>query len=395
MISCKSKSDVESDILPYITKYNNDFSIIYVKTQDDASDIANFLIKHGIKAEAYHGGLTKNVRIAVQENFMSGITKCIVATIAFGMGIDKPDVRFVAHLDLPKSMESYYQETGRAGRDGLPANAWMAYGLQDVVQQRRMIDESEADDFFKRIQSAKLDAMLGLCETLACRRVRLLDYFGQQSAPCGNCDTCLTPPVSYDATLDVQKLLSTIYRAQQRFGAGHILEILRGSESEKIRQWRHQDLSTYGIGADKTEQEWRAILRQVIALGLVSIDHENYGALKLALASRPVLKGEQQIALRRYQKPVRKKQPASRATGFSETDLSQAQQAVFERLRWWRMETSRAHNVPAYVIFHDATLREIAKAMPHSVDDLRFISGVGEKKRESYGQQIIELIAAG
>ncbi len=390
------KENNRNQLLDFIrAEHAGDAGIVYCLSRKKVEEVAVFLNEQGIQALPYHAGMDNQVRSHHQSRFLREDGLVMVATIAFGMGIDKPDVRFVAHLDLPKSMESYYQETGRAGRDGLPANAWMAYGLQDVVQQRRMIDESEADDFFKRIQSAKLDAMLGLCETLACRRVRLLDYFGQQSAPCGNCDTCLTPPVSYDATLDVQKLLSTIYRAQQRFGAGHILEILRGSESEKIRQWRHQDLSTYGIGADKTEQEWRAILRQVIALGLVSIDHENYGALKLALASRPVLKGEQQIALRRYQKPVRKKQPASRATGFSETDLSQAQQAVFERLRWWRMETSRAHNVPAYVIFHDATLREIAKAMPHSVDDLRFISGVGEKKRESYGQQIIELIAAG
>jgi ATP-dependent DNA helicase RecQ len=224
--------------------------------------------------------------------------------------------------------------------------------------------------------------------------VRLLDYFGQQSTPCGNCDTCLHPPVSYDATEDVQKLLSTIYRAGQRFGAVHILEVLRGSDTEKIRQWRHQELSTYGIGSDKSDQEWRAILRQVIAQGLVDIDHESYGALKLTVASRPVLKGETQIALRRYQKSAKQKRVIAKSAGFVETDLSSVQQAVFERLRWWRVETAREHNVPAYVIFHDATLREIAKAMPPSVEELRFISGVGEKKLQSYGAQIIELIAA-
>ena len=234
--------------------------------------------------------------------------------------------------------------------------------------------------------------MLGLCETTACRRVRLLRNFGEASATCGNCDTCMTPPVSFDATESVQKLLSTIYRVGQRFGAVHVLEVLRGVDAEKVRQWRHHELSTFGIGSDKSEAEWRAILRQVIALGLVDIDHESYGALKLSAAARPVLKGEQQIALRRYQKPVKQKRTTSKPSGFVETDLSVSQQALFERLRWWRVETAREHNVPAYVIFHDATLREIAKAMPASIDGLRVVSGVGEKKLQSYGAQIIALI---
>jgi ATP-dependent DNA helicase RecQ len=320
----------------------------------------------------------------------------MVATIAFGMGIDKPDVRFVAHLDLPKSMEGYYQETGRAGRDGAPANAWMAYGLQDVVQQRRMIDESEADDNFKRLQSVKLDAMLGLCETLGCRRVRLLNYFGQAGEPCGNCDTCLHPPVSFDGTVEMQKLLSTIYRVDQRFGAGHVLDVLRGIDSEKIKQWRHDKLSTFGIGSERGEAEWRAILRQAIALGLLSVDHEAYGALKLTEAARPVLRGEQAIQLRRYEKPVRQKQKrgAAKPGSYVESGLTQEEQTVFERLRWWRMETAREHNVPAYVIFHDATMREIARAHPTSLEQLRGVSGVGEKKLETYGEQIIALISA-
>jgi ATP-dependent DNA helicase RecQ len=337
--------------------------------------------------------MDSGTRSAHQSRFLREEGIVMVATIAFGMGIDKPDVRFVAHLDLPKSIEGYYQETGRAGRDGLPADAWMAYGLQDVVQQRRMIEESDADITFKRMQSARLDAMLGLCETIGCRRVHLLEYFGQASTPCGNCDNCLAPPQSFDATEEVQKLLSTIYRTGQRFGAVHVLEVLRGSDSEKVRQWGHDKLSTYGIGADKPEPEWRAILRQAIALGLLEIDHESYGSLRLPAAARAVLTGERRVAMRRYQKPQKQRKPAARTGSFTEIELSTPQQALFERLRWWRVETARSHNVPAYVIFHDATLREIARAMPVTLDELRQVSGVGEKKLETYGEQLIALVS--
>ena len=270
----------------------------------------------------------------------------------------------------------------------------MAYGLQDVVQQRRMIDESEADDNFKRVQGAKLDAMLGLCETLSCRRVRLLEYFGQASTPCGNCDNCLNPPQAFDGTLAMQKLLSAIYRVEQRFGAGHVLDVLRGVDSEKIRQWRHDKLSTFGVGSDVSEAEWRAILRQAIALGLVEVDHDAYGALKLTELARPVLRGEQTVQLRQYRKPVKSRREAPRRKAVAETGLSGAEQIVFEQLRAWRAETARKHNVPAYVIFHDATMREIARIRPASLNDLRGVSGVGEKKLETYGKEIVALVAA-
>ena len=387
------KENVRRQLLDFITtEHAGEAGIVYCLSRKKVEETAEFLRENGISALAYHAGMDTPTRSKHQSRFLREDGIIMVATIAFGMGIDKPDVRFVAHLDLPRSIEGYYQETGRAGRDGLPADAWMAYGLQDVVQQRRMIEESEADITFKRMQSARLDAMLGLCETLTCRRVRLLAYFDQASEACGNCDTCLNPPVSFDATEATQKLLSTIYRVGQRFGAVHVLEVLRGSDSEKVRQWRHHELSTFGIGSDKSEAEWRAILRQTFALGLVEIDHENYGSLRLPEAARAVLRGERQVAMRLYQKPVRQKRAPARSGSYTETGLSSSQQTLFEKLRWWRMETARSQNLPAYVIFHDNTLREIARAGPATLDDLRLVSGVGEKKLESYGAQIIALV---
>jgi ATP-dependent DNA helicase RecQ len=388
------KANARKQALDFINEeHAGDAGIVYCLSRKKVEETAEFLNEHGITALPYHAGMEMATRTKNQARFLREEAIVMVATIAFGMGIDKPDVRFVAHLDLPKSIEGYYQETGRAGRDGLPADAWMAYGLQDVVQQRRMIDESEADDTFKRVQGAKLDAMLGLCETLNCRRVRLLDYFGQASEPCGNCDICLSPPVSFDGTVQMQKLLSSIYRVDQRFGAGHVIDVLRGTESDKVRQWRHDKLSTFGIGSETSEAEWRAVLRQAIALGLVMVDHDAYGSLKLTAEARPVLRGERSVQLRQYQKPVRQKRQTAKSKGYVESDLSTAEQAIFEKLRWWRVETARKHNVPAYVIFHDATMREIAKRKPASLDDLRNVSGVGEKKLETYGDEIVALIA--
>lgn len=386
------KAGGRQQLLNFIeSEHSGDAGIVYCLSRKKVEETAEFLNSQGVSALPYHAGLGTEVRSTNQSRFLREEGIVMVATIAFGMGIDKPDVRFVAHLDLPRSIEGYYQETGRAGRDGAPASAWMSYGLQDVVQQRRMIDESEADESYKRLQGNKLDAMLGLCETLGCRRVHLLDYFGEASNPCGNCDTCLSPPVSFDATLAVQKLLSAVYRVGQRFAAGHVIDVLRGVESDRVKQWRHDQLSTFAIGAGMSEPEWRAIVRQVIALGLLSVDYDNYNALTLSDDARPVLRGEQKIQLRQYQKPVRKRS-GGRASSFIESDLSAEEKEIFERLRWWRMETAREHNVPAYVIFHDATLREIAKARPQSLTDLRGVSGVGEKKLETYGEAITALI---
>ncbi len=389
------KANGRKQLLDFINaQHSGDAGIVYCLSRKKVEETAEFLNENGITSLPYHAGMEMQTRSRNQARFLreDGIVMC--ATIAFGMGIDKPDVRFVAHLDLPKSIEGYYQETGRAGRDGASANAWMAYGLQDVVQQRRMIDESEANEVFKRVQGVKLDAMLSLCETLNCRRMQLLDYFGQASTPCGNCDTCLLPPTSFDGSVAAQKILSTVYRVDQRFAAGHVIDVLRGIDTDRVKQWRHDQLSTYGVGSDKSEAEWRALLRQMIALGLVAVDYENYSSLKLTEESRAVLRGETKIQLRQYKKAEKAvKHKRQSAKDFAESDLSATEQTIFDKLRWWRVETARVHSVPAYIIFNDATLREIAKAQPSTLDDLRGITGVGAKKLESYGADIVALIA--
>jgi ATP-dependent DNA helicase RecQ len=324
------------------------------------------------------------------------------------MGIDKPDVRFVAHLDLPKSIEGYYQETGRAGRDGLPADAWMVYGLGDVVQQRRLIDGSEGSDAHKRISSAKLDALLGLCETAQCRRVRLLSYFGEAAVPCGNCDNCLEPPETWDATVAAQKALSAIYRTGQRFGAVHVIDVLRGKENERVLRWDHQQLGVFGIGAEFDEAAWRDVFRQLVALGYAEVDHGAYGALRLTAASRPVLKGEQPVEMRRTAPRVRRTKRSRTAHGgtaalavagntggtLQATDATHPGDEAdrYGRLKAWRLAEARRQAVPAYVILHDATLAEIARRQPRDLDALGEVPGIGARKLERYGAALLEVI---
>jgi ATP-dependent DNA helicase RecQ len=375
------------------TEHPGDAGIVYCLSRASVEKTADALVAEGIPALPYHAGLDARVRAANQSRFLREDGMVMVATIAFGMGIDKPDVRFVAHLDLPKSVEGYYQETGRAGRDGLPSTAWLAYGLQDVVQQRRMINESEGDATFKRRAAQHLDAMLALCETVECRRVQLLNYFGQSSAPCGNCDTCLAPPEAWDGTVPAQKLLSTIVRLQrernQRFGAGHLIDILLGRETERIRQQRHDELRTYGIGAELSEQEWRGVVRQLLAQGLLAVNSDGYGTLVITDASAAVLDGSRTVKLRR--EPERAVKKAKRTAG---AELPETAQPLFERLRAWRAEVAREQGVPAYIVFGDATLRGIALTEPATLEQLATISGVGEKKLEAYGEAVLAVVAA-
>ncbi|WP_322095034.1 DNA helicase RecQ [Paraburkholderia bannensis] len=398
------KDNARTQLLDFIraehtrTDGTTDAGVVYCLSRRKVEETAEWLKGQGVRALPYHAGMEFEVRQKHQELFQreEGVVMC--ATIAFGMGIDKPDVRFVAHMDLPKSVEGYYQETGRAGRDGLAANAWMAYGLGDVVQQRKMIDESDADDQHKRVQTGKLDALLGLCETATCRRVRLLAYFGEESQPCGNCDNCLEPPATWDATREAQMALSCAFRAQRasgfNFGAGHLIDILRGNRNEKILQRGHEKISTFGIGAALSEPEWRAIFRQLVAFGYLTVDHDGYGALVLTEASKPVLKGEQTVTMRRYVKPTRTRASSSRTSERADPTLgmSPRQRARWERLRLWRTETAKSEGVPAYVIFHDATLAEIARNGPESVDDLRDIAGIGARKLERFGEELVEVV---
>ena len=389
----ESKQQPLQQLLSLIrTEHDGDAGIVYCLSRASVEKAAEFLVENGVQALPYHAGLDSRIRASNQSRFLREDGMVMVATIAFGMGIDKPDVRFVAHLDLPKSVEGYYQETGRAGRDGLPSTAWLAYGLQDVVQQRRMIDQSEGDLAHRRNLTAHLDAMLALCETISCRRVQLLRYFGQESEACGNCDTCLSPPETWDGTVPAQKLLSTIVRLQrernQRYGAGHLVDILLGKQTPRVTQYGHDSLTTWGIGADVSESEWRGVVRQLLAQGLLAVEGE-YGILVLTDASASVLDGSRQVPLRR-EAPKRSK-AAKRAVA---AQLPEDSLPLFERLREWRAGEARDQGVPAYIVFGDATLRGIAITRPDSLEELASISGVGENKLAKYGDALLAVVAA-
>ncbi len=364
--------------------------IVYCLSRKRVDETAAWLREQGIQALPYHAGMENRQRELHQTRFLREEAIVIVATIAFGMGIDKPDVRFVAHLNLPKSIEAYYQETGRAGRDGLPADAWMVYGLQDVITLRQMQASSEADENHKRIERHKLDAMLALCEATGCRRQALLDYFADPLAePCGNCDTCLQPPQTWDATVSAQKALSCVHRTGQRFGVNYLIDVLLGKQNERIHQFGHERISTYGIGQEHSASEWRSLFRQLIARGLLAVDLEGYGGLHLTQASRPVLRGETRLLLRKARKAPKRKAAREKAARLPQGPLDED---LWEALRSLRRELAEAQGVPAYIIFHDATLVEMAQHRPRDRQQLAAISGVGDRKLEAYGEEFLTLL---
>ncbi|MFK5915296.1 MAG: DNA helicase RecQ, partial [Woeseiaceae bacterium] len=369
-------------------EHPNDAGIVYCLSRKKVETTADWLVRQGFNALPYHAGLSNDVRQKTQRRFLREEGIIIVATIAFGMGIDKPNVRFVAHLSLPKSIEAYYQETGRAGRDGAPANAWMSYGLQDVISLRQMAESNDSSEQFKRIVHNKLETMLALCEQRHCRRQSILAYFDEQlKEPCGNCDTCLNPPEEWDATDAARKALSCIHRTEQRFGVNYLIDVLLGKESDRIKQFQHDKVSTYGIGKDLTDNEWRSLFRQLIAFGIITTDVE-YGALKLVEKSRPLLRGEIELILRKPQNDkVKKGKKEKRTTSMHRYDAT-----LFELLREHRLELSQHHGVPPYVIFHDATLEAMTLTRPQTLDKMRYISGVGDKKLNQFGQSFLDLI---
>ncbi len=385
------KTDTRRQLLGFLREHEDETGIVYCLSRKKTESVAETLRNEGYNALAYHAGLSPEMRAEHQHRFLTEDAVIIVATIAFGMGIDRPDVRFVAHLDLPKNIEAYYQETGRAGRDGEPAEAWMIYGLQDVVRLRQMVDDSEAGEERKRHDRQKLDALLGWCEVTECRRRPLLEYFGDEyPEPCGNCDNCLSPPATWDGTEAARKLMSAVYRTGQRFGAAHVVDVLLGKDTDKIRQHGHDRLSVHGIGTELAGPAWRSVIRQLVVQGYLRSDQDRYGALVLNEKSRPLLKGEIELRLRedRKLKTEKKKRRDTAAV------LAPADQTLFEALRDRRMEIARQLDLPPYVIFHDSTLKQMAEYRPQNEAELLSINGVGEAKLERYGSEFLEVIAA-
>ncbi|HKN78140.1 MAG TPA: DNA helicase RecQ [Lysobacter sp.] len=392
-----AKQDSKRQLLDFLAARRGQSGIVYCLSRRKVEQIAGDLAAKGIDALPYHAGLDAQLRAAHQRRFLREDGIVMVATIAFGMGIDKPDVRFVAHLDLPKSLEGYYQETGRAGRDGDPADAWMAYGLGDAVLLQKMIEDSEAGEERKRLERRKLDALIGFCESTACRRQSLLAYFGEaHPGACGHCDNCREPPRSWDGTVAARKALSCVYRTGQRFGAAHVIDVLRGADTQKVRQFDHDRLSVYGVGEDLDGKQWRSVMRQLVAGGWLQVDVEGHGALRLTATSADVLKGNATLSLREDPpRAPRSRRDASRGTSAEPAgDLSPGAQSRFDSLRQWRAGVARAQNVPAYVIFHDATLRQIALAEPSDLDALAHIQGVGATKLERYGRDVLDALSA-
>ncbi|HEX7338653.1 MAG TPA: DNA helicase RecQ [Rhodanobacteraceae bacterium] len=393
-----TKDNPRRQLKQFLERHEGESGIVYCLSRKKVDETAQWLVDEGVNALAYHAGMPNQERAAHQRRFLheDGVVMC--ATIAFGMGIDKPDVRFVAHLDLPKSLEGYYQETGRAGRDGLPAEAWMAYGMSDLVAQQQFIVRSEAGPERKRVERAKLDALIGFAETASCRRQRLLAYFGETLAePCGNCDNCLNPPETWDATQAAQKALSCVYRTGQRFGVGHLVDVLRGADNEKIRAQGHDKLGVYGIGNDLDAHQWRGVFRQMLGMGLVEPDAEGYGTLHLTAAARPVLQGKQTLRLRK--EPDSAARRAARRKGGGQTtrqslDIAPHEAALWASLRDTRARLAKEQGVPAYIIFHDATLLAMLRERPRTRRDLGAVSGVGERKLERYGEAFLEVLQA-
>jgi ATP-dependent DNA helicase RecQ len=384
----QAKTDARRQLRAFLEGHRGEAGIVYCLSRNKTEDTAEWLTTQGFTALPYHAGLPADTRATHQRRFLAEDGVIVVATIAFGMGIDKPDVRFVVHLDLPKSVESYYQETGRAGRDGDPAEAWMVYGLQDVVQLRQLVDASEAEEQHKRRERQKLDALLGWCEVTECRRQPLLAYFGEQRGePCGNCDNCLAPPATLDGTETARKLLSAVYRTGQSFGAAHVIDVLLGNATEKVQRHRHERLSVFGIGADTPAASWRSLLRQLLVQGYVRVDHEGYGAIKLAESSRPLLRGDVQLRVREDVRPE-----GARRKSRPRTDVAPADEPLWEALRECRRSLAIEHDVPPYVIFHDATLRQMAALRPQTGAALLEISGVGQAKLERYGERFLAVL---